>query len=89
MADETKEKWAYYSHLIAEGIKQVMLDNNILEELAEDEGNNYKHFLHALATGAPSYIYNSLSNTEVSQLEFNHIANELCFQFVKLIDSEK
>lgn len=50
------------------------------EEL--QEGNNATLFFHALATLAPCYIYNKLGEKEIDALEFNHFANNLCFQFL-------
>jgi len=38
-------------------------------------------FIHALATIAPNSFYNQITNKDLNNLEFNHIANRLCFQF--------
>jgi hypothetical protein len=48
------------------------------------DGDNLKHFLHALATIAPCHIFNTLTSSEKTQLEFNHVANQLCFEYSKL-----
>lgn len=40
-------------------------------------------FIHALATVAPTVIYCNITGDNKNNLEFNHIANLLCFQFMK------
>ena len=37
-------------------------------------------FIHALANCVPNQIFGKLKGSEVNNLEFNHIANRLCFQ---------
>lgn len=59
----------------------------------EDEGTintdefkdpeNLKRFIHAFANIAPTIFYCETTNKEVNQLEFNHIANQLVFEFSK------
>lgn len=49
------------------------------EELME--GNNLTEFFHALATVMPNHLYNKMTGAEDNNLQFNHIANQLCFQF--------
>jgi len=49
------------------------------EELSDSE--NATQFIHALATIAPTTFYNKLTGSHKNHLEFNHIANHLCFQF--------
>ncbi|MBS9773836.1 MAG: hypothetical protein KGV59_01585 [Tenacibaculum sp.] len=57
-------------------------------ELIEGE-NNLTDFFHALANVAPTNVYNKLVNDDKNQLEFNHIANQLCFQYSKKSDEDK
>ena len=40
-------------------------------------------FFHALANILPTYIFNKYTGEDKNQLEFNHIANQLCFQYAK------
>ena len=37
-------------------------------------------FIHALANCVPNQIFGKLTGSEVNNLEFNHIANQLVFQ---------
>lgn len=46
------------------------------------EGDNLTIFFHALANIAPGMCYNQITREDVDALEFNHIANKLCFQFL-------
>ncbi|WP_435135780.1 hypothetical protein [Formosa sp. A9] len=59
----------------------------------EDHSNHFKlddeeltEFFHALATVAPTEIYNYLTDDNKNHLEFNHLANQLCFQFMNKKD---
>lgn len=54
-----------------------------VEELTE--GDNATDFLHALANTVPASVYNKLTNNDLGTLDFNHIANKLCFQNSELI----
>lgn len=49
------------------------------EELME--GNNLTHFIHALANIAPAMAYNQITGEDLNSLDFNHVANKLCFQY--------
>ena len=51
------------------------------EDLMEDD--NLTHFFQALANVAPTHLYNKLTGENVNQLEFNHVANRLCFQYAR------
>lgn len=48
-------------------------------------GDNLTEFIHALATIAPAHIYKSITGDDSkSHLGFNHLANQLCFQYSTL-----
>lgn len=51
----------------------------------EDNGNA-ADFYHALANLAPAVVYNKLTQREIGTLDFNHIANRLCFQNVRVLE---
>ena len=51
------------------------------------DGDNLAHFMHALANLAPNYIYQEFTGSNTNNLEFNHIANQLVFQYSKLEDA--
>lgn len=58
-------------------------ENHIsLDEL--EEGENLKHFLHAISNVVPTYMYGKLTSHETSLLDYNHIANKMCFEFSKM-----
>jgi len=58
-------------------------------QLQNDENENYidmnevnlTDFFHALANVLPTYIFNKYTGEYKNQLEFNHVANQLCFQY--------
>ena len=83
MAKEN-QKFLQYAGQITIAISEMLsgdhADNNISqEELMEDD--NLTHFMHALANVVPTLIYCDITGENTNQLEFNHIANKLCFQF--------
>lgn len=53
-----------------------------LKELQDN--SNASDFFHALANLAPAVVYNKLTQKSVGSLDFNQIANRLCFQNAKL-----
>lgn len=52
-----------------------------IDELELLEGDNFTHFMHALANVVPTRFFNKLTRDSKNNLEFNHIANQLCFQY--------
>lgn len=84
--DKAMHYAAVLSGVIAEAIEgeDPVIDK---EELLSDD--NLTHFIHALANGMPTAVYNSLTGDQANQLEFNHIANKLCFQFMNIKDEPK
>lgn len=45
------------------------------------EGDNTTHFFHALANMVPTLFFNRLTGEDKNTLEFNHLANQLVFQY--------
>lgn len=77
-------KWLQYSAKINAQIGEMLAnedsDNYIgIKELVE--GENLKEFFHALATVAPCFIFNKMTNENKNHIEFNHVANLLCFEY--------
>ena len=52
------------------------------DELTEED--NFKHFIHALANVVPCILVSKLSPQKgvFNNLEMNHLANKLCFEFM-------
>lgn len=46
-----------------------------------EDAENCTAFMHALATVTPNQCYNRLTGDDKNNLEFNHLANQLVFQF--------
>lgn len=84
-----QEKVIKYATILTSKIGELFdkNDNGILHVDQEDfnDGENLTAFIHALATVMPTLFYNSMTNQEASHLEFNHIANQLVFQFSTLV----
>lgn len=52
-----------------------------MKELAHSD--NYTAFVHALATMVPLHFHNILAKADLTQLDFNHLANGLIFNEAK------
>ena len=66
---------------LQEGCFDEDSDNHIsFSEMKESE--TLPEFFHVLANCVPTFFYTQLVDDEVNLLDFNHIANKLCFQFL-------
>lgn len=78
--------------------KQVEYTTKLLSKIQEifeedeqfrnelEESNNATDFIHALANIVPASVYGNLTNQDISLIDFNHIANKLCFQNSNLVN---
>lgn len=85
-----EEKIIQYASKIAGAIGQIIDSDEGDYSIDKDElseGDNLTLFIHALANVAPTRIYTTITGEEKSYLQFNHIANQLCFQFGKKDDA--
>ena len=82
------EKYIQYAGLITGAIGEMLLNDNEYHIDQEEllEGDNMTHFIHALANVASTHIYNELTGDDLNHLEFNHIANRLCFQYMNKVE---
>lgn len=80
-----QEKWMEYAVVISEALSEVVKKYD--EDLEDEE--NLTHFVHAMANVAPATIFSALTGGDHGYVDFNHIANKLCFQFGRLVDAEK
>lgn len=81
------EKAFEYGALIVEAIQEMIEENGLNDQL--NEGKNLTHFIHAAANLAPNIIYQYFTGHNANNLEFNHIANSLCFQYSSREGEEK
>ena len=78
-------KYLEYAALIQRAVAEAIEnDEQVKEELMVEE--NFKHFLHAFSTVVPCHLFNSVSADKKNHLEFNHIANHLCFELSNIQD---
>lgn len=83
MPKQTKDQ--EYTVKILSQIQQLFNDpdceNHIdLQDFSNDK--NLKYFLYALSCVVPSVVYGQLSGDEKNYLEHNHVANQLCFEYM-------
>ena len=79
------EKWIDYSVKIGSQIQQMFEEDceNHIPPSELNDGENFKHFIHALATVIPCRLFNKMTSQENDLLNFNHIANHIVFDFTQ------
>ena len=85
--NEKEKKVAHYATILT-GKLQELFDGDFesdwhisKDEFDDEEGNNLTHFFHALATVMPCHMFNNITGNDKNHLEFNHLANQLVFQY--------
>jgi hypothetical protein len=82
---EEKEKTVEYAEKIIQALGSLFEENSDYfisqEELLEED--NLTHFFHALGNMVPANFYSQITGEDINILDFNHIANKLCFQYAK------
>lgn len=84
------EKELEYAGILLQKIQELFDEENesglFIDKEELNEGNNATHFIHALANMMPTAFYNNLVGDDKNNLEFNHLANQLVFQYSKKED---
>lgn len=57
---------------------------NHIDTTEFEDDKNLTDFFHALANVVPTYYFNKITGQEKHNLEFNHMANQLLFQYSQL-----
>lgn len=57
-------------------------NENFIDMQELEDNNNASDFFHSLANLAPTIVYSNLTKVEIGTLDFNQLANKLCFQNV-------
>jgi hypothetical protein len=82
MSKQKTEKWITYAVEIQSALHEAFNNGSIrLNEFEDSE--NFKQFLHALSTVVPGSLFNKLTGDDKNFLEYNHLANKLCFEYLK------
>ena len=85
---EQTKKHLQYAAMLGEKIAELFDEESESHIDQEElfEGDNLTHFFHALANLMPTFFFNELTGDSKTNLEFNHIANQLVFQYSKMKD---
>lgn len=79
-----KKQLEYASKVL--GVIQSIFEEDSEFHLNKEElldSDNLTDFIHVIANVVPCRIFNNFTGEENNHLEFNHIANSLCFQYMK------
>jgi hypothetical protein len=77
------EKTIQYAAILLAKVGEVMEEDGEISGEELGDGDNLTHFFHALANIMPTHVFNSITGDSKNNLEFNHIANQLVFQYSK------
>jgi len=79
------EKHLHYAAMLSGKIAEIFDEESEyhIDHKELQQGDNLTHFFHALANIMPTRIFNKITGDEKNNLEFNHIANQLIFQYSK------
>jgi hypothetical protein len=85
-----EDKSVHYATIIGTLLAELFNpDSEHYIDLKEfDDDNNATDFIHAMANMVPCKMYGFLTGDMVNNLEFNHIANNLCFQYGKRVENQ-
>ena len=81
-ANEEEEKYLRYAAIISAKLAELFEEDGELYG-DEDLPNSLTEFIHALATVAPCHLHNNITGDDKNHLEFNHLCNQLCFQYAR------
>lgn len=81
------EKQFEYAAALTEHLAEIFNEDSLsyIDAAELNEGDNLTHFIHALANIVPCHFFNKVTGDEKNNLEFNHIANQIVFQYSKEI----
>jgi hypothetical protein len=91
MKKENFKKAEQYAARIVDQLTEMFNDDscsNHIPLLELSKGDNLKCLIHAL-TCASAMMFNEITGEEKNWLEFNHIANSLCVEFMVKDDEQR
>lgn len=77
------EKVMQFTALIGQQIMDMFDDESSNYIDLDDLGEDATAFIYAMSLCAPAMVYSKLTGDNKNFLEFNHMSNQLCFQFMK------
>lgn len=82
------EKHLQYAAMLSGKIAEIFDEESgyYIDQEELQEGDNLTHFFHALTNVMPTHLFNKITGDDKNHLEFNHIANQLVFQYSKKQD---
>lgn len=77
---KSEQKQMQVTAKILEVLSEIMNeDNTIIQMINED----LTDFIHVITNHVPTMIFNKMTGDDKNLLQVNHIANQLCFQYMK------
>ena len=88
---ESEQRQLQYKMKILGALNEVFQDEDSENFIGMDdlsEGNNATEFIHVLSNIVPNDVYHMITGHNVDNLQFNHISNTLCFQYMAAVEDE-
>jgi len=88
--ENNKTKQEEYTIKILDQLQHLFdeANENRIDIKELEDNTNAADFFHSLANLAPTVVYSKLTEKEIGTLDFNHIANRLCFQNAYVKEAE-
>lgn len=79
-----QELWMTYAVQI-QSVLQLLFEKDSEHYVGDNffEDGDATQFFHALANVVPAVVFQRITGISKTYLEFNHIANQLCFQYLE------
>lgn len=79
-----QEKWMEYAVHISAALQELFEkgSEHEIDQKELFEGDNLTEFMHALANVVPAQVCSKITGKDFNYLEFNHMANTMCVQFM-------
>jgi len=90
---EKDKKYIQYAAMINDALAETLFNEDsdmVIDQEVLMDNENLTQFIHALANVAPNSLFNRLTGDNKNHLQFNQLANSLCFQYMtKTSNSEE
>jgi len=77
---DIEEKRLQASYKILEALNELINEDDSINKMINEDLTS---FIHVVANHVPTMVFEKLTGQDKNLLEFNYIANQLCFQYMK------
>ncbi len=78
--NEQQKKQMQITAKILEVINELINEDDTVKKMIDEDLTD---FIHVITNHVPTMIFNRMTGDDKNLLQVNHIANQLCFQYMK------